>query len=77
MGRGDDTRAATRLETSVSEEELNAYVDGELPPARRRSVERLIARDENVRARVEALQRLSELVRSALSPTIRRRTRHG
>jgi anti-sigma factor RsiW len=53
----------------VPDEELNAYIDGELAQPRRRAIERLIASDERVRARIEVLLCTRELVRMAYTPT--------
>ena len=50
---------------TVSNEDLNAYIDGQLQPGRRLHVERLIASDEDVRAHVEELRRVRRLVRMA------------
>lgn len=48
--------------------DLNAYIDGQLSPTRRRDVEQLIATDDAVRAEVESLRRVRELVRMAFIP---------
>lgn len=50
---------------TVSNEDLNAYIDGELQPGRRLHVERLIARDETVRTRLNELLRVCRHVRMA------------
>jgi anti-sigma factor RsiW len=52
----------------VPDEELNAYIDGEMAQPRRRAIEQLIASDEHVRARIEVLLCTRELVRTAYSP---------
>ena len=65
----DAASAASRL--PISEEDLNAYVDGQLMPERRRAIERLIAGNEDVRAQIEALLQLRELVQTAYPPIIK------
>lgn len=50
---------------TVSNEDLNAYIDGQLPPERRLHLERLIARDETVRTRLNELLRVCRTVRMA------------
>lgn len=67
-------RAGARAATgpSISEQDLNAYVDGQLTPARRRAIEQLIAGNEHVRAQVEALLLLRELVQAAYPPRAKR-----
>ena len=52
----------------VSGEDLNAYIDGQLPHNRRRDIERLIGGDSGVRTRMKALLCLRELVRNAYQP---------
>jgi anti-sigma factor RsiW len=64
------TRDNTGRRTSggpITAEDLNAYIDGELTGGRWRAIERLIACDAAaaVRADVESLRRLRELVRMA------------
>ena len=51
----------------ISDEDLNAYIDGQLPHNRQRDIERLIATDDAVRVQVESLRRVRELVRSAFT----------
>lgn len=70
MARGEDTNG-TGVESSalVPDEELNAYIDGELAQPRRRTIEQLIATDEHVRARIEVLLCTRELVRMAFALT--------
>lgn len=51
----------------VSDEDLNAYIDGQLPHNRQRDIERLIATDDAVRVQVESLRRVRELVRLAFT----------
>jgi anti-sigma factor RsiW len=50
---------------AISDRELNAYVDAQLPAADRRDIERLIAADDAVRVQVESLLRVCRLVRMA------------
>lgn len=50
---------------TFSDELLNAYVDGELDAEERRRIETAMQQDSGLRERVEALQDLKQLVRSA------------
>jgi len=54
-----------RGQPAISDCELSAYVDAQLPAADRRDIERLIATDDAVRVQVESLRRVRELVRLA------------
>jgi len=51
----------------ITDEDLNAYIDGQLPYNRRRNIERLIVTDDAVRVQVESLRRVRELVRLAFT----------
>lgn len=59
------TSSGTPPNQTVSNEDLNAYIDGQLQPGRRLHVERLIARDETVRTRLNELLRVCRLVQIA------------
>lgn len=59
------TSSGTPPNQTVSNEDLNAYIDGQLQPGRRLHVERLIARDETVRTRLNELLRVCRLVQMA------------
>lgn len=61
----DDGAGGIGAALSVTDEELNAYIDGELTSGRRRVIERLIARGETVRTRLDELLRVRRLVRMA------------
>lgn len=61
----DDGAGGIGVELSVTDEEMNAYIDGELTGGRLRAIERLIARDETVRTRLNELLRMHRLVRMA------------
>jgi anti-sigma factor RsiW len=52
-------------ENAVSAHDLNAYIDGELPMAKRRIMELRLATDAAVRSRVAELVRVRELMRLA------------
>jgi len=68
VSNGDSVVVEMKSARPVSDEDLNAYIDGQLPPTRRRDVEQLIATDDAVRAEVESLRRVRELVRMAFTP---------
>lgn len=51
----------------VQEDELHAFVDNRLGPARRAEVERLLAQDPQLRARVDAWRWQSEALRAAFA----------
>ncbi|HEV7415634.1 anti-sigma factor family protein [Tianweitania sediminis] len=55
---------------TISEEELNAYFDSELPAARRDSVEAWLATDPQGMARLEAWERQAEDLRAAFNPIL-------
>ena len=63
----DNTGSRTGGGGPITDEDLNAYIDGELTADRRCEVERLIASDEDVRVQVESLRRVRELVRLAFT----------
>ena len=67
MGRGCSVVSEMKSARPVSDEDLNAYIDGQLPHNRRRDIERLIATDDAVRAQVESLRRVRGLVRLAFT----------
>ncbi len=54
-----------RARRPISERELNAYVDAQLPVMECRRIERMLAVDGALRRRVAELRRLSELIRYA------------
>lgn len=56
---------------SVSEAELHAYADGQLPAARRESVEAFLALHETARQRVDDWQRQKEGLGALLDPVLR------
>lgn len=58
-----------RCREPVSDEELNAYVDGELPRAERQKLAQLIMVDARLRERVSQLERVRTLVRLAFAET--------
>jgi anti-sigma factor RsiW len=64
-----ETNAVSEPAQTVSDAELNAYIDGELSRERRHTIERLVACDAGVRTRIEGLLSVRELVRRAYSPT--------
>ena len=51
-----------------SEDELHAYVDGQLPPERRAAVEARLAQDAEAAAAVAAWRRQNELIRALYEP---------
>jgi len=57
--------------TLLREDELHAYVDGRLDPGRRQEVERRIAADPALRARIEDWEAQAEALRAALAPLAR------
>ncbi len=61
----DKTSSGAPPNQTVSDEDLNAYIDGQLQPERRPHVERLIARDETARTQLDGLLRVRRLVRMA------------
>lgn len=65
MGRGCSVVIEMKSVRPVSDEDLSAYIDGQLPHNRRRDIERLIVTDDAVRVQVESLRRVRELVRLA------------
>ncbi len=65
MGRDCSVAIEMKSARPISDEDLNAYIDGELTGGRRRAIERLIASDDAVRVQVESLRRVRELVRLA------------
>ena len=67
MGRVCSVVIEMKSARPVSDEDLNAYIDGQLPYNRRRNIERLIATDDAVRVQVESLRRVRELVRLAFT----------
>ena len=67
MGRDCGVVIEMKSTCPVSDEDLNAYIDGQLPHNRRRDIERLIATDAAVRVQVESLRRVRELVRLAFT----------
>jgi anti-sigma factor RsiW len=67
MGRDCSVVIEMKSARPVSDEDLNAYIDGELPADRRCEVKRLIATDDAVRVQVESLRRVRELVRLAFT----------
>jgi anti-sigma factor RsiW len=64
-----DCRVVIEMKSArlVLDEDLNAYIDGQLPHHRQRDIERLIANDDAVRVQVESLRRVRELVRLAFT----------
>lgn len=50
MGRDCSVVIEMKSARPVSDEDLNAYIDGQLPHNRQRDIERLIATDDAVRA---------------------------
>lgn len=58
-----------RCREPVSDEELNAYVDGELLRAERQKLAQLIVVDARLRERVSQLERVRTLVRLAFAKT--------
>jgi anti-sigma factor RsiW len=67
MGRGCSVVIEMKSMRPVSDEDLNAYIDGQLPYNRRRDIERLIVTDDAMRVQVESLRRVRELVRLAFT----------
>jgi len=57
--------------TPLREDELHAYVDGRLDPGRREEVERRIAADPALRARIEDWEAQAEALRAVLAPLAR------
>lgn len=53
------------LDYPVSAEDLSAYIDGELPMARRQAIKRMLLRDPEVRSQATDLVRVRTLVRLA------------
>jgi anti-sigma factor RsiW len=51
----------------IQEEELHAFVDGRLDPVRHAEVERLVAQDPALRARLDDWRREAELLRAAFA----------
>ncbi len=62
MGRDCSVAIEMKSARPISDEDLNAYIDGQLPYNRRRDIERLIVTDDAVRVQVESLRRVRELV---------------
>jgi anti-sigma factor RsiW len=58
------------LDGAVSEQDLNAYMDGELPTAKRRTLELRLATDSAVRSRLTKLVQVRTLVRLAYGATV-------
>lgn len=58
------------LDRAVSELDLNAYMDGELPTAKRRALELRLATDSAVRSRLAELVQVRTLVRLAYRATL-------
>lgn len=56
-------------ERTISDAELNAYVDGELLPERRAQVELWLAESPEVLGRVESWRRQNEIIQAAFSRT--------
>lgn len=61
----DDGAGGIGAALSVTDEELNAYIDGEQTGGVRRAIERLIASDETVRTRLDELLGVRRLFRMA------------
>ena len=61
----DNTGSRTGGGEPITDEDLNAYIDGELTADRRCEVERLIAYDEDVRTHAEELRRVRQIVQIA------------
>lgn len=59
-----EKEAMTDRVASVTEDELHAYVDGQLPPARRGAVEAWLAAHPEDAARVAAWRSQAELIRA-------------
>lgn len=57
MGRDCSVVIEMKSARPVSDEDLNAYIDGQLPHNRQRDIERLIATDDAVRVQVIPAQR--------------------
>ncbi len=58
-------------DASVGEAELHAYADGQLPAARRESVEAFLAQHETARKRVDDWQRQKDGLGALLDPVLR------
>jgi anti-sigma factor RsiW len=52
----------------VTEEELSAFIDGELPPARAKAVAQVLAQDASLAAQAEAFRRDRDGLRGAFAP---------
>ena len=65
MGRDCGVVIEMKSTCPVSDEDLNAYIDGQLPHNRRRDIERLIASNDAARTHAEELRRVRQIVQIA------------
>ena len=63
--------------TQISEQELHAFIDGELPPARLNEVARALALDAELAARAEAFRRDRDALAAAFAPVAAAKTAGG
>ncbi|WP_144630954.1 anti-sigma factor family protein [Bordetella genomosp. 13] len=67
----DETlRAVPATGTPITEADLHAYADGQLPEARRAGVAALLAQQPEARARVDGWRRQNEALREFLDPVL-------
>ena len=57
-------------EHSISEQDLNAYVDGQLPPARRIAVEAYLSENPEAAAQVQAYQEQNHAIKALFNPLL-------